>query len=99
MLEAVVLETRIAIHVSALDRTSLNIDAVNGRSVCTPDALPDVERLQNAFDAHPNIYGNIGPALVSFTAEDGTKRTLRPDELVKRGIIEGCSDIYVSVRD
>jgi hypothetical protein len=64
MLEEVVAKTHVTINISGSTELSVNINEVNGRNVCAPEARPDVERLQRGFDAHKSIYRNIGPALI-----------------------------------
>ena len=97
MVEEVVAETGISINISESTPTSVNINQVNGRDVCSTEARADVERLQRAFDAHPNIHRNIGPALITITDRAGRKVSGDRRKLEKEGIPKGCSNIYVSV--
>ncbi len=99
MIEEVVAETGISINVSELRPTSANISQVNGRHVCSAEARADVERLQRAFDAHPNIHGIIGPTLITFTDRTGKKTFGDRQSLKNEGILKDCVDMYVSVHD
>jgi len=97
MIEAVVKEAGLNINISETNYLSVNINKVNGRSVCSPEAKDDVVRLQEAFNKHPNIYRNIGPYLVSFTYKDGTRTIGDIAELRKQGKLPDCTNIMVSV--
>ncbi len=97
MMEAVVKETGLNINISETNYLSVNINKVNGRNVCSPEAKDDVVRLQEAFNKHPNIYKNIGPYLVSFTYKDGTRKFGDIVELRKQGKLPDCTNIMVSV--
>jgi len=99
MVEEVSAATGISLTIGMQTPTSVNIRKVNGRNVCAPESLSDVERLQLAFERHPNIYRNIGPALVVITGVDSRKKRVSLDELRARGVIAGCPSIYVSVRE
>ncbi len=99
MVEEVVAQTRISIHVSESTSTSATINQVNGRSVCSVEARPDVARLQRAFDAHRSIYRNFGPVLTTITDRAGKKTHGDRSELEKRGLLKGCSHIYISVHE
>jgi len=97
LIEAVVKDTGLNINISETNYLSVNINMVNGRNVCSPEAKKDVVRLQEAFNKHPNIYKNIGPYLVSFTYKDGTRKVGDIVELRKQGKLPGCTNIMVSV--
>ena len=97
MIEAVVKEAGLNINISETNYLSVNINKVNGRSVCSPEAKGDVVRLQEAFNKHPNIYKNIGPYLVTFTYKDGTRKVGDIVELRKQGKLPDCTNIMVSV--
>ena len=97
MIETVVKETGLNINISETNYLSVNIDKVNGHNVCSSEAKDDVERLQEAFNRHPNIYKNIGPYLVSFTYKDGTRKLGDLTELRKQGRLPPCTNILVSV--
>ena len=97
MVEQVSVSTGVSFTISESTPTSVNISQVNGRSVCAAEARSDVERVQQAFDRHPSISRNIGPALVSITDRDGTKHHLDPADA--NGVLKACTNIYVSVRD
>ena len=99
MVEEVVAETGISVNVIELKPTSANINEVNGRHVCSPDARADVERLQRAFDAHPNIHRNIGPALITIADRTGKKTSGDIQSLEKKGTLKDCTKVYVSVHD
>jgi hypothetical protein len=99
MVEEVGAATGMSLNIVKQTPTSLNINKVNGRNVCSADAGADVETLQRAFDRHPNIHRNIGPALVTLTKRDGTKIHGNLDLLRRKGILAGCTNIYVSVRE
>ena len=97
MIEAVVKETGLSINISDTDYLSVNINQVNGRSVCSTEAKDDVMKLQDAFNRNSNIYKNIGPYLVSFTYEDGTRKFGDIEKLRKQGKLPSCTNIMVSV--
>ena len=97
MIEAVVKETGLSINISETNFTSVNINKINGRNVCSKEAKDDVVALQQAFNKHPNIYKNIGPYLVSFSYKDGTRKIGDIAELRKQGKLPGCTNIMVSV--
>ena len=99
MVEEVVAETGISINISESTPTSVNINQVNGRDVCSAEARADVERLQHVFDVHSNIHMNIGPALITITDRTGKKFSGDRRKLEKEGIFKGCSNIYVSVHE
>jgi len=65
--------------------------------VCSPEARADAESLQHAFDRHPSIYMNIGPALSTTTDRTGKKAIPDRALLKKLGLLGGCMRIYVSV--
>jgi hypothetical protein len=93
----VVTDTRISINIAQQTRTAIQIDKVNGVSVCAAEARADIEKLQLAFETHPNIFRNFGPVLASVTALDGSKRRASADDLQAQGVIDGCKAIYVSI--
>ena len=97
MIETVVKETGLSINISETNFTSVNINKINGRNVCSKEAKDDVVALQQAFNKHPNIYKNIGPYLVSFSYKDGTRKIGDIAELRKQGKLPGCTNIMVSV--
>ncbi len=97
MIEAVVKETGLNINISDTDYLSVNINEVNGRNVCSKEAKDDVVKLQEAFNRNPNIYKNIGPYLVSFTYEDGSRKFGDIAKLRKQGKLPNCTNIMVSV--
>ncbi len=97
MIEAAVRESGLSINISDTNYLSVNINEVNGRSVCSKEAKDDVVKLQEAFNRNPNIYKNIGPYLVSFTYEDGSRKIGDIAKLRKQGKLPSCTDIMVSV--
>lgn len=99
LLEAVAEETGLSMNISGATTTSIEIDRVGGRPVCAPEARADVEKLQRAFDAHPQTWRNIGPALVVVTDADGEKVYGDLGELQRAGVLEGCPDVHIAVRE
>ena len=99
MVEQVVAETRISINISAMTDTSVNINEVNGKNVCSQEAKEDVIKLQKAFDSHPNIYLNIGPYIVSSTDHEGKKVYGDLQKLRADGIVPECTNVYVSIHE
>jgi hypothetical protein len=99
MVEEVVAKTHVTINISGSTELSVNINEVNGRNVCAPEARSDVERLQRAFDAHKSIYRNIGPALISITDASGKKTYGDRQKLEAQGVLKGCTNILVSVHE
>jgi len=99
MIEEVVAGTGLSINVSELMPTSAYITQVNGHNVCSLEAQADVEQLQRAFDAHPNIHQNIGPALLTITDRTGKKTYRNRQSLKKKDILKGCTSVFVSVHD
>jgi hypothetical protein len=99
MVEEVGAQTGLSFNIGASTPTSVNINQVNGRSVCSAEARADVERLQRAFDAHRSIYKNIGPVLITITDRSGKKTSGDRAKLEKDGILKGCPNIYVSVHE
>ena len=99
MVEEVSAQTGLSINISDSTRTSVNINEVNGRSVCLPEARADAEKLQQAFDAHQSIYRNIGPVLITITDRTGKKTLGDRARLEQEGILKGCPNIYVSVHE
>ena len=97
MIEAVAKETNFRINISEMNFTSVNINKINGRNVCSKEAKNDVTILQQAFNNHPNIYKNIGPYLVSFSYKDGSRKFGDIALLRSQGVIPGCTNIFVSV--
>ncbi len=97
MVEAVAKETNFRMNISEMNFTSVNINKINGRNVCSKEAKKDVMRLQQAFNNHPNIYKNIGPYLVSFSYKDGSRKIGDITSLRNQGVIPGCTNIFVSV--
>jgi hypothetical protein len=99
MVEQVVSGTGISINIASQTRTSVTIDKVNGVTVCAQEARGNVEKLQLAFEAHPSIYRNVGPALASVTESDGTKRRPGVADVQPHGPVGSCQGIYVSIRE
>ncbi len=99
MVEQVVVQTGLSINVSESTPTSVNINQVNGRSVCAAEARSDVEKLQLAFESHPDIHRNIGPVLIRITDRSGNKTPGEPSELERAGVVKGCPNVCVSVHE
>jgi len=99
MVEAVVRETGMSININGSEEDSVNIDTINGRSVCSDEAFQDVQILQEAFNRQKHIRRNFGPAFFSVTFSSGERKFLDKEDLVERGVIEGCMDIYVSIQN
>ena len=73
MVEDVVRDTGLKININSTNRGSacssnhcrqnaVDINRINGARVDSPAALSNVGMLQDAFQAHPNIRENFGPA-------------------------------------
>jgi predicted RND superfamily exporter protein len=96
-IEQAVVATGIDININESTQDSININTVNGRNVCDPEAAEDVNRLQTAINAQPYIRNNFGPAFYSVGEADGSRKTLTPEQLAAQGITTKCKGIYVSV--
>ena len=96
-IEAAALATGFDINISQSTKSSVNINTVNGRNVCDTTAIEDVRKFQDAIAQQPYVKDNFGPAYYSVTAQDGTRKMLSSEELIKRGTLKGCTAIYVSV--
>jgi hypothetical protein len=70
---------------------------VNGVSVCSPDAAGWVKKLQDALNDQPGIHDNFGPAYFSVTEKSGARKFMTIEDLKARGVLQGCTDIYVSI--
>ena len=83
MVEDVVQDTDLSININSgyrKDSTTrhgtgqaVDINRVEDKRVNDPDNLDNVKKVQDAFNAHPNIRENFGPALNTKTLEDGTR--------------------------
>jgi hypothetical protein len=98
MIETVVLETGFNISIRETTLESATINSINGRDVCSEDALQDALALQEAFNRQPQIKRNFGPAFYSVTSESGETKFLDRESLMQRGVIKGCTDIQVSIQ-
>jgi hypothetical protein len=99
MIERVVTATGISINIAESDTTSVNIDKVNGRGVCSKRAEKDVRVLQAAFDAQPDIYQNYSIYMIRITNPDGSRVTGDFAALRAKGVFKGdCINLYISVR-
>ena len=99
MIEVVVRETGISININGSEEDFVNINSVNGRSVCSDEAFQDAQTLQEAFNRQEHIRRNFGPAFFSVTFASGERKFLDKDDLVERGVIEACMNIYVSIQN
>jgi hypothetical protein len=99
IVERVVTATGISINIAESDTTSVNIDKVNGRGVCSKRAEKDVRVLQAAFDAQPDIYQNYSIYMIRITNPDGSRVTGDFAALRAKGVFKGdCINLYISVR-
>ena len=89
--------TGFSINISESTADSLNINTINGRNVCDKAAIDDVKRFQDELGKQPGIRNNFGPAYYSTTRDDGTRKVSSPEQLIKQGVIKGCTNIYVRV--
>jgi hypothetical protein len=96
-IEAAALQTGIDINIRQSDGNSVNINRLNGRNVCDKAAIEDVRKFQDAVAQQASVKNDFGPAYYSTLAPDGTRKVLTPEQLTKLGLLEGCTDIYVSV--
>ena len=96
IVEGAVKATGFSINISESTEYSVNINTINGRNVCDKEAAGDVKRFQDAVGEQPNVRNNYGPAYYSVT-RDGTRKVLSPEQLIKQGVLKGCTNIYVSV--
>ena len=97
IVEGAVSATGLGINISHSTRYSLNINKINGQDVCAPASKSEVRQLQNALNNQPGIKENYGPAYYSLTSTDGTHKILSPEQLKEQGILNACTNIYVSV--
>jgi hypothetical protein len=97
IVEGAVKVTGFSINISESTEYSVNINTINRRNVCDKEAAGDVKRFQDAVGEQPNVRNNHGPAYYSVTRPDGTRKVLSPEQLIKQGVLKGCTNIYVSV--
>ncbi len=102
MVEQVVAKTKFSVNIRDMDDYSININKINGRSVCAPEAAEDVKVLQAAFNEHPNIYRNYSIYLISITGRDGIRKVSNfatiKEKIKEKGVLKGdCISLYVSV--
>ncbi len=97
IVEDAVKETGFSINISESTAYSVNINTINGRSVCDKAVLNDVKRFQDAVGKQPDVRNNFGPAYYSTTAPDGKRTVSSPEQMIQTGVIKGCTNIYVRV--
>jgi hypothetical protein len=98
MVEQVVSRSGVSINVSQMDATSVNINRVNGKDVCSPEAEKDVRVLQAAFIEHPNIYQSYSIYLISITKPDGVRTQSDFASLRAKGVFSSdCINLYASI--
>ncbi|HEY7639943.1 MAG TPA: hypothetical protein VH814_09480 [Steroidobacteraceae bacterium] len=76
IVEGAVRATGLSINISQATLYSVNINKINGRSVCDPAAASEVKQLQDALNDQAGIKENYGPAYYSLTSPDGTRKVV-----------------------
>jgi hypothetical protein len=97
IVEGAVSKTGFNINISESTADSVNINTINGKNVCDPAALEDAKRLQDAIAEYPDVRNNFGPAYFSVTKPDGSRSVSTPEQMIAKGVIKGCTNIYVRV--
>ena len=98
LVEAAVSKTGISINISESDSDSININEVNGISVCSDLAKNDVLALQSAFEENSDLRLTISIFGVTSRGEDGGLVHKPFAFFREQGIIASdCVNLYVSV--
>jgi hypothetical protein len=97
LIEAAVSVTGLSINISGSTRTTLTIDRINGVEVCSAQASHWARDLQDALNRQPHVRDVFGPAYFSVTDRSGVRKYLTAQEIRARGLISGCTSIYVSI--
>ncbi len=90
MVERVMVSTRLWINLRGTQGNAVNIDKINGKSVCAPENKSNVEYLQLTFNDQENIRENYGPFLNTFTNDKGEVIEITSMKNAK------CDFIYIS---
>ena len=100
LIEAAVANSHLAtINIVSSDVTSLEIDKINGISVCSGDAKALVLALQDALEVEADLYQTYSIFRITVRMKNGDLVHSTYESMKERGILTSdCINLYVSVR-